>query len=116
MSLPRPHWLCFDLDGTLIDSVPDIAHSVNIMLTQLNLQAVAETEVRAWIGNGAAKLVERALQHTNDNFSAAQLKSAQSLFFGAYKDNMARHSQLFPDCLSTLEHFQKQHILSLIHI
>ena len=56
MSRPRPHWLCFDLDGTLVDSVPDIAYSVNLMLTQLNCPSVPETMVRNWIGNGAAKL------------------------------------------------------------
>lgn len=110
MSRPRPHWLCFDLDGTLIDSVPDIAYSVNLMLTQLNCPSVPETMVRNWIGNGAAKLVERALRHTHDTVSDAQLSSAQALFFSAYQDNMAERSQLFPDCLSTLEYFHKQHI------
>lgn len=53
--------LAFDLDGTLIDSVPDLAVAVARTLSELALPMPGETEVRGWVGNGAPVLVERAL-------------------------------------------------------
>lgn len=53
--------LIFDLDGTLIDSVPDLAVAVNAMLDELGYEQVDESVVRGWVGNGSFKLVERAL-------------------------------------------------------
>ncbi|ENY73135.1 phosphoglycolate phosphatase [Aeromonas diversa] len=53
----------FDLDGTLIDSVPQLALAVNRMLVECGFDEVPEALVRTWVGNGADKLVQRALQH-----------------------------------------------------
>jgi phosphoglycolate phosphatase len=53
--------IAFDLDGTLIDSVPDLAAAVATTLNELGLPAPSEMEVRNWVGNGAPVLVERAL-------------------------------------------------------
>jgi len=51
----------FDLDGTLVDSVPDLHASTNAMLADLGYPLVCEEQVRSWVGNGAAMLVKRAL-------------------------------------------------------
>lgn len=61
-----PSLIIFDLDGTLIDSVPDLAVAINAMLTDLSLPIVDEARVRSWVGNGAVKLVERALAYSNN--------------------------------------------------
>ncbi|NYT74839.1 phosphoglycolate phosphatase [Halomonas sp. QX-2] len=53
--------IAFDLDGTLIDSVPDLAAAVARTLSELDLPEPNETKVRDWVGNGAPVLVERAL-------------------------------------------------------
>ncbi|WP_280547800.1 MULTISPECIES: phosphoglycolate phosphatase [unclassified Halomonas] len=52
----------FDLDGTLIDSVPDLALAVDAALADLGLPAAGETRVRDWVGNGSLVLMERALR------------------------------------------------------
>lgn len=108
MRLPRPQWLCFDLDGTLVDSVPDITQSVNVMLSEMQLTPVTTMTVRDWIGQGAAKLIERALCYSlaPSKVSEYQIKRGHELFFEAYRNNTAEQSQLFPGCLSTLEYFQ----------
>ena len=49
----------FDLDGTLLDSVPDLAIALNRMLIAYNRSTYAENTIRQWVGNGARKLVER---------------------------------------------------------
>ena len=61
VSLRRPQMVLLDLDGTLVDSVPDLAVSVNRMMAQLGRPAHSETSVRHWVGNGVERLVMRAL-------------------------------------------------------
>ncbi|WP_244516254.1 phosphoglycolate phosphatase [Halomonas daqiaonensis] len=54
--------VAFDLDGTLIDSVPDLALAVDAALADLGLPPPGETKVRDWVGNGSLVLMERALR------------------------------------------------------
>ena len=54
--------VAFDLDGTLIDSVPDLAIAVDAALGELGLPAAGEARVRDWVGNGSRVLMERALR------------------------------------------------------
>src|SRR5690606_33266733 len=56
-----PHSLLFDLDGTLVDSVPDLASAVDAMLADLALPLAGVDRVRPWVGTGATELVRRAL-------------------------------------------------------
>lgn len=56
-----PRLVMFDLDGTLIDSVPDLAVAVDKMLLKLGRQSAGLEAVREWVGNGAPVLVRRAL-------------------------------------------------------
>ncbi|WP_254275309.1 phosphoglycolate phosphatase [Halomonas sp. 3H] len=54
--------VAFDLDGTLIDSVPDLALAVDAALADLGLPAAGEARVRDWVGNGSLVLMKRALR------------------------------------------------------
>ena len=101
-----PQWLCFDLDGTLVDSAPDLTTSINQMLSRLQLQPASEPEVRSWIGNGAIKLIQRALAHAGVNQAhAAQLEQAKTFFFSAYAENVAQHTVCYPHCHAALQQF-----------
>ena len=53
--------IAFDLDGTLIDSAPDIAHALNCALHESALPSVELAQVRRWIGDGPDVMIERAL-------------------------------------------------------
>src|SRR5580704_13504512 len=53
--------LIFDLDGTLVDSVPDLAAAVNALLAEHGLEPLTEPEVAGMVGDGVIALVERAL-------------------------------------------------------
>ena len=57
----QPKMILVDLDGTLIDTAPDLAYSIDLMMQHLGLPARDETAVREWIGNGVPRLVRRAL-------------------------------------------------------
>ncbi|WP_157019708.1 phosphoglycolate phosphatase [Mesorhizobium xinjiangense] len=63
MASAEPAWpvaVLFDLDGTLIDSVPDLAASVNILLAENGFAPLSLDEVKSMVGHGLPKLVERA--------------------------------------------------------
>ena len=64
-----PKLVIFDLDGTLVDSIPDLATAIDQMLHHLDRPAAGVDKVRLWVGNGAVTLVKRALadsMETND--------------------------------------------------
>ena len=56
-----PQLIMYDLDGTLVDSVPDLAIAIDAMLEDMNLPKAGEGKVRLWVGNGIPALVKRAL-------------------------------------------------------
>lgn len=82
--------LIFDLDGTLIDSVPDLADAVNAMLTKLGKPTFSEAVIRHWVGNGGKVLVQRALsgaQTIDPTISEADVSQALAIFFDCYHQN-----------------------------
>jgi phosphoglycolate phosphatase len=62
MKMPLPAAIAFDLDGTLIDTAPDIASALNAALAGEGLPAASDAQVRGWIGDGPERLVRRALE------------------------------------------------------
>ena len=89
--------LFFDLDGTLVDSVPDLAVAVNIMLVQLGLPPRAEAEVRLWVGNGVDNLLDRALTgEMAGRADPALFARAKPLYKTAYAAHLSSYSQVYP--------------------
>lgn len=62
MKMPLPAAIAFDLDGTLIDTAPDIASALNAALAAEGLPAASDAQVRGWIGDGPERLIRRALE------------------------------------------------------
>lgn len=97
MSLKRPRMILIDLDGTLIDSVPDLAFSVDAMMRELGLPERGEPAVRNWVGNGVERLVQRALVNDLDGEpDAEQFAHALPVFMRIYQENTAGRSPLYP--------------------
>lgn len=86
-----PRLVMFDLDGTLVDSVPDLAAAIDKTLRDLGRPAAGVAQVRNWVGNGARVLVRRALagglQH--EHVDEAHAEQALELFMQHYSDNHA---------------------------
>ena len=106
--------LLFDLDGTLIDSVPDIAAAVDQALESCHYTPAGEALVRHWVGNGARKLIERALafaleidEGAVDPGMADQLQSAFNHFYGA---ETCVYTRLYPGVVPALQYWQQQGI------
>ncbi|WP_375057284.1 phosphoglycolate phosphatase [Zobellella sp. DQSA1] len=93
----------FDLDGTLIDSVPQLQLAVNHMLAQLGHAPAAELAVRHWVGNGADMLVRRALTAALGAEPDAGAQQAARAAFDAAYDRVADQGLVFyPGVLDTL--------------
>ena len=99
----KPRLVMFDLDGTLVDSVPDLAAAVDDMLLQLGRPAVGIDLVRTWVGNGAPMLVRRALSRRlePDPFHEPEVTRALALFTQAYAQHQGQ-TRLYPGVQSVL--------------
>lgn len=97
--------LLFDLDGTLIDTIPDLAAAVDGTLARLNRAAAGPDHVRLWIGNGMDNLLIRALRHADDGDEPADdlLDQARTHFKAIYGANYAVDSCLYDGVAQTLE-------------
>ncbi|MGO2415787.1 MULTISPECIES: phosphoglycolate phosphatase [Cobetia] len=98
--------VAFDLDGTLIDSVPDLAHAVDLMLEDEGLSALGETRVRDFVGNGSRVLVERALQaHGRQIDDIDMVERAHHAFMTHYAADPSSRTRLYSgarECLDGL--------------
>jgi phosphoglycolate phosphatase len=93
----QPQMVLIDLDGTLIDSVPDLAYCVDALMAQLGLPARGEAKVRQWVGNGIERLVKRALLDQLDGEpDPALLAKALPIYLELYKENLSKRSRLYP--------------------
>ena len=95
--LKQPKMVLIDVDGTLVDSVPDLAYCVDEMMARLDLPRRGEAAVRNWVGNGVERLVERALANDLDGQPDEALKArALPVFLALYAENTSRRSRLYP--------------------
>lgn len=98
--------LIFDLDGTLIDSVPDLALSINQMLKTLDMPTYTTDEIRSWVGNGAEVLTKRALSGSIDicpKLDPSFVEKALASFLGFYDDNVCVDTTVYPHVKTSLE-------------
>jgi phosphoglycolate phosphatase len=92
--------LVFDLDGTLIDSGADLCASVNAMLRQFGRPALPEPVIATYIGDGAVKLVSRALGEPTE---PALLESAVTYFLDYYREHKLDKTYVYPGVFASLE-------------
>jgi len=92
----NPGLVLIDLDGTLVDSVPDLAYCVDEMMKQLDMPTRGEAAVRNWVGNGVKRLTERALINSVDGMpDQALMDKAYPIFLELYKHNYSQRSSVY---------------------
>jgi len=104
-----PELILIDVDGTLVDSVPDLAWSVDAAMRDLGLPERGEIAVRNWVGNGVEKLVHRALMNDLDKEAdITDFESALEIFKKHYAQNTSKRSTLYPGVTEALEWFKAE--------
>lgn len=102
-----PAALLFDLDGTLLDSLPDLATAVDRMLVELGFAAAGIERVRGWIGDGARQLVHEALAFARpDPVDERALHDALAIYMRHYTDCCTDRSRLFDGVRDALRQWQ----------
>ena len=106
-SLSRPlsvRAVLFDLDGTLVDSAPDLTLAANKMLSALGYPQVNCTQVKGWVGDGVRSLVLRALTAIVGDVPAESLiEQGYGLFQRYYAESVYQDSTLYPGVHETLQ-------------
>lgn len=96
----------FDMDGTLLDTLEDLADSVNEMLEHYSLPRRSLDEVRMFVGNGAKKLMERALGTTDEKFVGEALE----YYNGCYARRLLNKTKPYAGILNLLENLNAKEI------
>lgn len=111
--LALPELVLLDLDGTLIDSVPDIANAVNKTLAEFSIEQRQINSIRNWVGNGAAKLLHRALSNNINGEAEPELfKKAFPRFMEIYEENICIATTCYPGVVEGI-HFLKEQDIKL---
>lgn len=93
----HPALVLIDLDGTLVDSVPDLAYCVDQMMTRVERKPWGEKAVRRWVGNGVERLVSRALTGSLDGRpNPEEYARAYPIFIELYTEQHCQRSVLYP--------------------
>lgn len=93
----------FDLDGTLVDTAPDLVRALNETLDLEGLPHLKLPVVRGMVGQGARVLIERAAALSGVSFSNDRLDQLTRAFIEFYRADIARHSEIFPGAAEALD-------------
>lgn len=111
LTKPMPYRaILIDLDGTLLDSIPDLAAAANGMLTELSAPALPLAAIKTFVGKGTENLVRRCLQDERVQLPSDEpaVKRALEVFNRHYHLVNGRESRLYPGVLEGLEGFKNQ--------
>jgi phosphoglycolate phosphatase len=105
--------ILFDLDGTLVETAPEIADAVNDTLSELGLSAVTQSQVNDWIGHGTLELLIQALAHVqgiSDQMvrNAPSLQAQAAVFKKHYRARCGTRSHCYPHVMDALLHLKAQ--------
>jgi phosphoglycolate phosphatase len=95
--------IVFDLDGTLVDTAPDLIATLNTILAREGLPAVAYATARNMVGGGARHMIERGLAAAGVRRSAAEIEALCGQFIDHYAAHIADHSRPFPGVEAALD-------------
>ena len=100
-----PAAIVWDLDGTLVESAPDLANALNALLVEQGQHTHAVDNVRTMIGHGVAKLVERGFRASGSPLSDEQVENLVPRFMEIYTACATEHTYLVDQAREALEHF-----------
>jgi phosphoglycolate phosphatase len=105
--IDKPEMILIDVDGTLVDSVPDLAFCVDELMRHLGRAPHGEALVRNWVGNGVERLCRRALIGQLDGEpSEADFARAYPVFLELYAENTSKRSRLYPGIREGLDYLK----------
>jgi phosphoglycolate phosphatase len=111
MPIKTPELVLLDLDGTLVDSIPDLARSINQTLVQISIEERNIDDIRNWVGNGVEKLLHRALTNDIDGEAESELfEKTFEIFMSIYNENMCASSVCYPGVREGIDFLKENNI------
>jgi len=98
--------IVFDLDGTLVDSAPDLLNATNHVLALAGRRSITLDQIRYMIGSGAKAMIRQGFELTGAPADEREIDALWDPFIDHYKANIAVDSTLFPDCERALKALQ----------
>jgi phosphoglycolate phosphatase len=99
--MPSPA-LIFDLDGTLVDTAPDLLNATNAVMAAQDLPLIPPQTLRHMVGFGARSLIEQAMEAVGQAVTPQELSPLVDIFLAHYRAHIADHSVLFAGVRETL--------------
>lgn len=106
-NIPLLKSIIFDLDGTLINSIPDVRLALNHTLTIYGQPEIEHDEIVKLIGDGIHPLITKAFAKTNVVLKTAEINKAISHYLDYYKSNPVVATNIYPDVVNTLQQFKE---------
>jgi phosphoglycolate phosphatase len=98
-----------DVDGTLVDSVPDLAYCIDQTMIVMGRDVWGEDKVRHWVGNGVPKLVERSISgKLEGEANKKDFDKAYKIFLDLYSQNTSKRSCLYDGVIEGLNYIKEQ--------
>jgi phosphoglycolate phosphatase len=102
--------IVFDLDGTLINTVPDVLLALNHTLVTFGQSKIAAHEIHGLIGKGAKHLLKNAFKQVNAQLVGAEMNLALECYLSYYAAHPVVETQIYPDVVDVLQHLKKANI------
>jgi len=103
----------FDLDGTLINSGPDLLNSLNYVLTQNNLEKINKNVIGNLVGGGAEAMIKKGYTHLDAFLDEKKIPFLVNLFINHYYKNCTKETMLYDGVLDILKFLKKKTYICL---
>src|ERR1700744_2885423 len=100
--------LIFDLDGTLVDTAPDLLGATNAVLEAERRPPMDTTSLRHMVGFGARSLISQAMAATGATVPESEMDGLVNIFIAHYRDHIADFSRPFPNVETTLTRLKQE--------